>query len=112
MANQTRTKENGDVNSSNFPTFVYEKKQFKAIAVLLKLFYKAKHSFILKPYFPMLTGTGTFGNVVLAQDTETGEYSALKILSMFDLVRMKQVDHVKNEKNILKAIKHPFIISL
>ncbi|ODM97428.1 Protein kinase DC2 [Orchesella cincta] len=56
--------------------------------------------------------TGTFGKVVLAQDTETGEYSALKILSLYDIIRMKQVDHVKSEKNILKAIKHPFIVSL
>ena len=49
---------------------------------------------------------------MLVQDLNTEEFGALKILSLFDLIRLKQVAHVKNEKNILRKIQHPFIISL
>ena len=42
----------------------------------------------------------------------TSKYFALKILTMHDVIRLKQVEHVKNEKNILMDIKHPFIIDL
>ena len=31
---------------------------------------------------------------------------------MEDVIRLKQVEHVHNEKNILKSISHPFLISL
>lgn len=36
----------------------------------------------------------------------------MKILSMADVIRLKQVDHVMNEKNILSEINHPFIVNL
>jgi len=29
-----------------------------------------------------------------------------------EVVRLKQVDHVKNEKDILMSVKHPFIVHL
>ncbi|CAL8127168.1 unnamed protein product, partial [Orchesella dallaii] len=57
-------------------------------------------------------GTGTFGRVVLVYDQVRSEYGALKILQLHDVIRLKQVDHVKNEKNILKAVKHPFIVNM
>ncbi|CAG7785469.1 unnamed protein product [Allacma fusca] len=57
-------------------------------------------------------GTGTFGRVVLVQERLSGDYGALKVISLSDAVRLKQVDHVKNEKNILRSIDHPFIINL
>ena len=31
-------------------------------------------------------------------------YYALKILSMADVIKLKQVEHVKNEKNILSQV--------
>ncbi|KAK0181827.1 hypothetical protein PV327_000018 [Microctonus hyperodae] len=37
---------------------------------------------------------------------------ALKVLSMVDVIRLKQVDHVKNEISILKEVKHPFIVNI
>ncbi|XP_021946970.1 cAMP-dependent protein kinase catalytic subunit PRKX [Folsomia candida] len=57
-------------------------------------------------------GTGTFGRVVLVQEKDSLEFSALKILALPDLIRLKQVDHVKNEKNILQAVHHPFIVNM
>ena len=62
-------------------------------------------------------GTGTFARVFLCRPKQSiqrssSEYFALKVLSMHDVIRLKQVDHVKNEKNILTEIQHPFIVEL
>lgn len=59
-----------------------------------------------------LLGTGTFGRVVLVRHRPTLEYFALKMLPITEVVRLKQVEHVKNEKEILLAVKHPFIVQL
>lgn len=60
----------------------------------------------------MFSGTGTFGRVCLVRNKSTDKYGAMKILAMADVIRLKQVDHVKNEKNILQEIRHPFIVNL
>ncbi|XP_058118649.1 cAMP-dependent protein kinase catalytic subunit PRKX [Anopheles ziemanni] len=57
-------------------------------------------------------GTGTFGRVCLCRDKITNKYWAMKILAMADVIRLKQIEHVKNEKNILKEIDHPFIVNM
>jgi len=76
-------------------------------------------------------GTGTFARVCLCriknnkavrfrnnnniQDDSGGhppKYFALKVLSMHDVVRLKQVEHVKNEKRILSEVSHPFLVDL
>jgi serine/threonine protein kinase len=57
-------------------------------------------------------GTGSFGRVHLAKLKSTGKYYALKALSKVDVVKMKQVEHTINEKNILEAAQFPFIIHL
>ena len=31
---------------------------------------------------------------------------------MVDVIKLKQVEHVRNEKNILSQVQHPFIVSL
>lgn len=46
------------------------------------------------------------------QPLRASKYFALKILTMHDVIRLKQVEHVKNEKNILMDVNHPFIIDL
>eukprot|EP00092_Neocalanus_flemingeri_P047232 GFUD01053461.1.p1 GENE.GFUD01053461.1~~GFUD01053461.1.p1 ORF type:complete len:125 (+),score=17.26 GFUD01053461.1:37-375(+) len=48
-------------------------------------------------------GTGTFARVCLCRDQTSRDYFALKILAIHDVIRLKQVEHVKNEKNILKV---------
>jgi len=57
-------------------------------------------------------GTGTFARVTLCRDKTTRDYYALKVLAIHDIIRLKQVDHVKNEKRILQEIRHPFLVSL
>lgn len=57
-------------------------------------------------------GTGTFGRVLLCKNKETDDYAAMKVLCLADIIRLKQVEHVKNEKNILQEIRHPFVVNL
>ena len=57
-------------------------------------------------------GTGTFAKVCLCRTKVSKKYYAMKILSMRDVIRLKQVEHVKNEKNILSQVHHPFIVKL
>lgn len=58
------------------------------------------------------SGTGTFGRVVLVRHRPSKEYFALKILPITEVIRLKQVEHVKSEKAILLMVKHPFIVNL
>lgn len=67
---------------------------------------------IIYCHFLFLLGTGTFGRVCLCKDKYTNTYCAMKLLAMTDVIRLKQTEHVKNEKNILEEIKHPFTVNL
>ncbi|XP_070496341.1 cAMP-dependent protein kinase catalytic subunit 3-like [Chironomus tepperi] len=57
-------------------------------------------------------GTGTFGRVVLCLERNEKTYYAVKILPINDVINKKQIEHVKNEKNILLEISHPFIVNM
>ena len=62
--------------------------------------------------FALISGTGTFGRVVLTKHKVTKEYYALKILTISEIIRLKQVEHVRSEKAILKNVAHPFIVDM
>jgi len=57
-------------------------------------------------------GTGTFGRVYLVRHKPTGKFYAMKTLKKTEVVRLKQVEHINSEKQILSAIRHPFIVNL
>lgn len=68
-------------------------------------------------------GTGTFARVWLvrlaanqkngANSEYTKKVFALKILRKVDVIRLKQVEHVRNERNVLAAVAgHPFITTM
>lgn len=62
-------------------------------------------------------GVGTFGRVYLAQllnpKISKKKFYALKILPKSTLLKLRQIDHYKNEKNTLATCKnHPFIVNL
>ncbi|KAF2139177.1 uncharacterized protein K452DRAFT_290277 [Aplosporella prunicola CBS 121167] len=63
-------------------------------------------------------GTGTFARVWLARlanprEGDRDKVFALKILRKVDVVRLKQVEHVRNERNVLAAVAgHPFITTM
>lgn len=64
--------------------------------------------FILK----RTVGTGSFGRVHLAQSKVNGKHYAIKALDKYDVVRLKQVEHINNEPTILREIAHPFLVTL
>lgn len=59
-------------------------------------------------------GTGTFGRVRVVKIKGASDRTpfALKILKKSEVIRLKQVEHVKAEKEILMRIAHPFIVNL
>jgi len=57
-------------------------------------------------------GTGTFGRVYLVRHKPTDKYYAMKTLKKTEVVRLKQVEHINSEKQILSSIRHPFIVNL
>ncbi|KAF2672994.1 Pkinase-domain-containing protein [Microthyrium microscopicum] len=79
------------------------------------------HSSQLRPDdFTLLKtlGTGTFARVWLAklahaEPAEEERVYALKVLRKVDVIRLKQVEHVRNERNVLaKVAGHPFITTM
>ncbi|KAF8571676.1 hypothetical protein P879_00489 [Paragonimus westermani] len=57
-------------------------------------------------------GTGSFGRVMLVRHKTNKKYYAMKILEKQKVVKLKQVEHTLNEKNILQAINFPFLVSM
>ena len=55
-------------------------------------------------------GTGSFDRVRLAKEKATGKYYALKILKKHNIIKLKQVDHVMNEKaNAYSLLPNSFL---
>jgi serine/threonine protein kinase len=56
-------------------------------------------------------GVGTFGRVILCRlrSDDSGRVFALKVMKKSLVLRLKQVDHVKNEKAILQMLDTPFV---
>lgn len=81
-------------------------KQFAMEEVDIKLSQLKKHGIL---------GAGTFGQVWLVTDSEvsgpTHPY-ALKIQSKYELIQNHQAKGVIQEKNLLKEVRHPFVINL
>jgi len=60
-------------------------------------------------------GTGTFGKVRLVKhrdDPAEALPQALKCLKKIEIIRLKQIEHLKSEKAILERINHPYIVNL
>ncbi|KAI4308649.1 hypothetical protein L6164_031705 [Bauhinia variegata] len=57
-------------------------------------------------------GEGTFAKVKFAQNTETGESVAMKVLDRSSIIKHKMVDQIKREISIMKLVRHPYIVRL
>lgn len=57
-------------------------------------------------------GEGTFAKVKFAQNTETGESVAMKVLDRATIIKHKMVDQIKREISILKLVRHPHVVRL
>jgi len=58
-------------------------------------------------------GTGTFGRVFLCKEKKVeSNFYAMKVLKKVEIVRLKQVEHINSEKQILCQVQCPFIVDL
>ncbi|CAN1341110.1 CBL-interacting serine/threonine-protein kinase 8 [Linum perenne] len=57
-------------------------------------------------------GEGTFAKVKFAQNTETGESVAMKVLDRSTIFKHKMVDQIKREISIMKLVRHPNVVRL
>jgi cGMP-dependent protein kinase len=57
-------------------------------------------------------GSGTFGRVTLVQDKNSKAVYALKAMLKSEIVAHKQQANVMNEKNVMIAANHPFLLRL
>jgi serine/threonine protein kinase len=60
----------------------------------------------------MVVGKGTFAKVMLVQKIDTGRLYAMKVINKDAVIQHNAVKHTLSERNILKKINHPFIVSL
>lgn len=58
-----------------------------------------------------ILGTGSFGRVPIARHKKSGTVVAIKMLSKAQILRTKQVLHIKAEKEILQKVNFPFIVA-
>lgn len=57
-------------------------------------------------------GEGTFAKVKFAQNTDTGESVAVKVMDKNSILKHKMVDQIKREISIMKIVRHPYIVRL
>ncbi|XP_019192610.1 PREDICTED: CBL-interacting serine/threonine-protein kinase 24-like [Ipomoea nil] len=57
-------------------------------------------------------GEGTFAKVKFAQNSETGEGVAIKVMAKSTILKHKMVEQIKQEISIMKLVRHPCIVRL
>merc|ERR1719399_784595 len=59
-------------------------------------------------------GTGSFGRVRLSKrkTADPPEYYAIKCMKKREIIKTKQVTHIKAEKGLQAELRHPFIVNL
>lgn len=73
----------------------------------------SNNKYTLNDFERLITlGTGTFGRVFLTRFRRSDQYFAMKVMKKSEIVRLKQVEHINSEKNIISKIHHPFIVNM
>jgi hypothetical protein len=57
-------------------------------------------------------GKGSFGKVTLVRKKADNKLYAMKVLAKQNIIKRKQVEHTKTERNVLGKLNHPFIVKL
>lgn len=57
-------------------------------------------------------GIGSFAHVNLCFHKPTEQFCTLKCMNKRQIIQLEQVEHVKNEKNILSILHHPNIVTV
>ncbi|KAK9705454.1 hypothetical protein RND81_07G058500 [Saponaria officinalis] len=59
-----------------------------------------------------IIGRGAFGEVRLCREKKTGNIYAMKKLKKSEMLRRRQVEHVKSERNLLAEVASEYIVKL
>jgi len=74
---------------------------------------QSERKYCLYDFVRLITlGTGTFGRVFLVRHNGTNDYYAMKAMKKTEVVRLKQVEHINSEKEIISKVHHPFIVNM
>merc|ERR1712039_869965 len=57
-------------------------------------------------------GVGSFGRVKYAKYKQDGQMYAVKFMKKQEIIKLKQVDHINNEKRLMAQIDYPFIVNM
>mmetsp|Transcript_36225 Transcript_36225/g.111498 ORF Transcript_36225/g.111498 Transcript_36225/m.111498 type:complete len:320 (+) Transcript_36225:128-1087(+) len=57
-------------------------------------------------------GCGSFGRVKYAKYKQNDKYYAVKFMKKQEIIKLKQVDHINNEKRLMAQIDYPFIVNM
>ncbi|CAJ1413443.1 unnamed protein product, partial [Effrenium voratum] len=61
-------------------------------------------------------GCGSFGRVKFAKYKPDGKFYAVKtgpkFMKKHEIIKLKQVDHINNEKRLMAQISYPFVVNM
>merc|ERR1712139_237068 len=57
-------------------------------------------------------GCGSFGRVKYAKYKKDGNMYAVKFMKKHEIIKLKQVDHINAERNLMQQINHPFAVNM
>jgi len=57
-------------------------------------------------------GVGSFGRVKFSKYKQDGKYYAVKFMKKHEIIKLKQVDHINNEKRLMAQIDYPFVVNM
>jgi len=57
-------------------------------------------------------GCGSFGRVKFAKYKQDGKFYAVKFMKKHEIIKLKQVDHINNEKRLMAQIDYPFVVCM
>lgn len=62
--------------------------------------------------FKRTLGIGSFGRVKYAKWKKDGKFYAVKFMKKYEIMKLKQVDHIMGEKDVMSKCDHPFIVNM
>jgi protein kinase A len=57
-------------------------------------------------------GVGSFGRVKYGKYKGDGNMYAVKFMKKHEIIKLKQVDHINAERNLMQQINHPFAVNM
>jgi len=93
------------------PRLVEDRERFNNRLKVLRQGYRSPE-ILLNYSVDRTLGTGSFGRVLLAQGNGREDFQAIKIITKERVIKTRQVEHTRNEKNILFCTSSPFIVAL